>query len=295
MPNVRAIPTVRRRRLGRALRKFRTGAGLSLDQVAELMNTKPGAKWDGPKTSRIENANAKISAPEVVTLLGHYGVTDTETVTALEDLARTAGKPGWWSTYGGIVPPHLEDRIDAETEAKVIRAYYGTVIPGLLQTGAYAREITAATAFHIPKEQHPGIVDVRMGRQATLTRPDDPAECWFVIHEALLFQKFTPHPSLMREQLMRLLDVSELPNVNLQVMPLDSGPHPGARGNLSIFHFPKPWPSLVSTESAGVSHYIEGPEAAERFQKDFDRIVASALPADRSRDAIRTHMEGMTR
>jgi hypothetical protein len=294
MPNVRAIPTVRRRRLGRALRKFRTEAGLSLDQVAELMNTKPGAKWDGPKTSRIENANAKISAPEVVTLLGHYGVTDPETITALEELARTAGKAGWWSTYGGVVPSNLEDLIDAEEQAKVVRSYYVTVLPGLLQSGAYAREITAATSFHIPKEEHPAIVDVRMGRQAALTRPN-PAEYWFVIHESLLLQKFTPHPSLMREQLLRLLDVSDLANVNLQVMPLDSGPHPGARGNFSIFHFPKPWPSLVSAESAGVSHYTEGQEAAERFQTDFDRIVASALPADRSRDTIRTHMEGMTR
>lgn len=96
-----------------------------------------------------------------------------------------------------------------------------------------------------------------------------------------MLQKFTPHPSLMREQLLRLLDVSDFANVSLQVMPLDSEPHPGARGNFSIFHFPKPWPSLVSAESAGVNHCTEGQEAAERFQTDFDRIVASALPADR--------------
>ncbi|MCC9311144.1 helix-turn-helix transcriptional regulator [Kitasatospora sp. RB6PN24] len=291
MPNVRAIPTVRRRRLGRALRKYRLQAKLSLDQVAGLM----GAKWDGPKVSRIENAQAKINALEVAALLGHYGVTDTEVVAALEELARNAGRTGWWSTYDGVVPQSLEDLMDAEAGAREIRAYYATVIPGLLQTGAYAREITAATAIHIPAQRHAAIVDVRMGRQANLTRPADPAEYWFVIHEALLCQKFSPHPSLMREQCLRLMDVSELANVNLQIMPLDAGPHPGARGNFSILHFPKPWPSLVSIESAGESRYLESEEASERFQKDFDRIVASALPADRSRDTIRKYMEGMVR
>ncbi|MFC5665181.1 helix-turn-helix domain-containing protein [Kitasatospora misakiensis] len=289
MPNVRAIPTVRRRRLGKALRKYRTAAKLSLDQVAELM----GERWDGPKVSRIENAQAKVNSAEVARLLEHYEVIDPEIIVPLEELARNAGKVGWWSNYGGIVPANLEIFIDAEDEARVVRSYYATVIPGILQTGAYAREITAVTATHIPKADHAGIVDIRMGRQATLTRSDDPAEYWFILHEALLLQTFSPHPAVMREQLMKLLDVSALPNVNLLIAPLDAGPHPGARGNFQIFQFRKPWPTLVAAESAGETRYLEDEEVAERFLNDFAQILPSTLSADLSRELIRKHMEGM--
>ncbi|MFB7906534.1 helix-turn-helix domain-containing protein [Kitasatospora sp. NPDC056076] len=290
MPNKRAIPTARRRRLGKELRKYRNEAKLSLDHMAGLM----GAKWDGPKVSRIENATARIHGLDTTRFLAHCGVTDPEIVTEMEILARNAGKTGWWSTYDGIVPKPLEVLIDAEEEALVMRHYYATVLPGLLQTGAYAREITTATATRIPKERHPGIVDVRMGRQAVLTRPNNPPECMFVIHEALLMQKFTPHPTVMREQLLRLIDVSELPHVNLQVMPLDAGPHPGAEGNLSILKYPRPWPTLVSIEAGGESRQLEGSDAeSERFLKNFELIMAAALPADRSRDLIRHHMKGL--
>ncbi|MFC1410769.1 helix-turn-helix domain-containing protein [Streptacidiphilus sp. N1-12] len=289
MPNVRALPTLRRRRLGEALRTYRAQAGLSLDQAAEQM----GGSWDGPKLSRIENAKARINAKEVEALLGHYGVAEPETVAALEGLARDAGKTGWWSNYSEVAPQRLQDLISSQSDAESIRQYQPTVIPGLLQIGSYAREITAASAFDLPPDQHAAIAELRIARQAILTRPGNPVKYWVVLHESLLLQRFASHPSLMREQLRHLLDMADLPNITLQVMPLTAGAHPGASGNFTITRFQHPWPTLISIESRADMRHQEGDPAEEKaFMEAFDRIVAAALPADQSREAIRKHMEG---
>jgi transcriptional regulator with XRE-family HTH domain len=289
MPNVRATPTVRRRRLGKELRKFRTASQLKLEEVAELM----GEKWNYSKLSRIEGAIGKINAPEVVRLLGHYGVTDPEVVGPLEELARNAGKRGWWNAFGEIaVPQTLEDLIEAEETATTIRAYYGTALPGWLQTAAYAREVTEASAWQLSKEQRASIVDVRMNRQAVVNRPENPPKLLFVLHEALLVQQCVSDPSLMRDQLERLLEWGARENVTILVVPMTAWLHPGNAGNFALFQFPKPWPTLVMTEGQGRMQYEEADEVAEKFTESLDRIMAAALPADQSRELIKKHMEG---
>ncbi|GAA1952408.1 helix-turn-helix domain-containing protein [Kitasatospora viridis] len=271
------------------LRQYRDRAGLSGEQLAAMM----GAKWTGPKISRIEHAVGAITAPEVAQLLECCGVSDPEIVTVLEELARNAGKSGWWSNYGtSAVPQHVEDLIYAEGEAESIRSYHPNVIPGWLQTAAYAKEITMATAFRIPPEEHPAIVDLRMRRQAVLTQPTGLPRWRFVLHEALLMQRFVSHPMLMPEQLRRLLDVSQLPNVEIQIMPLDAGPHPGAGGTFIVFHFARPWPPIVMTEDRNDMRYFEGDEVAGEYDEAFERVMVAALPVDQSRETIKKHMEG---
>jgi transcriptional regulator with XRE-family HTH domain len=288
MPNARAKPTLRRRQLGEALRKYRTDAGLTLEQVAAMM----GGKWDNTKLSRVENAKTNISAADVGRLLREVGVVDGDVIAAMEMLARESGKIGWWSTYGSATPSSLLDLMVAQEDAESIRQYQPNVLPGLLQTGAYAREITAATAFDTPPEEHAAIVQVRVARQAILTRPSKPVQYWAVIHEALLYQRFISHPSLMREQLRHLIDMADLPNITLQVMPITAGPHPGASGTFSITQFPFPWLPLVSVEHRGGCQYVEGFEEVRVFEATFDRIRAAALPGDQSRERIRKIMEG---
>ncbi|MFF7633274.1 helix-turn-helix domain-containing protein [Kitasatospora sp. NPDC008050] len=264
-----------------------TAAGLNLEQVAEAM----GEKWDNSKLSRIENAKARISAADVARILHICGVEDPRTIAAMEALARDAGKTGWWANYTAA-PYCLQDLISAQSDAESIRQYQPNVIPGLLQTGAYAREITAATAFHRPPDEYASIAELRMVRQNILTRPGSPVAYWAVINESLLHQRFVSHPSLMREQLRHLLDMSELPNITIQVMPLTAGAHPGASGTFSITQFPQPWPSFVTIEHRVQTQYVENREEVRNFENAFDRIRAAALADDQSRETIRTIMEG---
>ncbi|MFJ2731635.1 helix-turn-helix domain-containing protein [Streptomyces sp. NPDC087317] len=276
MPNVRPVPTVRRRRLGEALRRYRNAAGLTLDAAAEAMG------WIGPKLSRIETANAHIRPIEVAPLLKVFGIDDPEVINALEGLAKDARKQGWWQTYSGIVSPSYADYISLESDAESVHEFAPLLLPGLLQTAGYARETIAANAITRTPEEVAALAEVRQARQAVLTRTEHPLKVWAVIHEAVLHQRFAVRPNTMRDQLRRLLDVSELPNVTLQVMPLDATPHPGSVGGFSLVGFPGPMPDVVLLENLIGSSYVEGVSEVRTFADAFERIVAAALPTDDS-------------
>ncbi|GAA1904769.1 helix-turn-helix transcriptional regulator [Streptomyces sodiiphilus] len=286
MPNVRAVPTLRRRRLGEALRRYRNEASLSLERVAGMMG------WDESKLSRIENAKARVKPQEAATLLKHYGVTDPEVVAALEALARDAGKQGWWQAYGDVVGLSYKDYLTLETDAQSTHIYTPSLIPGLLQTGAYAREIVAGISTTRTPEEVNALAEIRKTRQAILTtRPGGPLKFWAVIHEAALHQRFASQPTLMRDQLRHLLDMSQLPNVTIQVMPLSATPHPGLLGPIEVVRFPSPWPTVAYLENLRGGHFMEGSEDVAVFEAAFERVVAAALPVDDSREAIRQLME----
>lgn len=237
-------------------------------------------QWIGPKLSRIENANAHIRPGEVAELLNVYGVDDGEVVTALEALAKDAHKQGWWQTYSGILSPAYADYISLESDAASIHAHAPLLVPGLLQTAAYARETIAANAIRRSPQEVAALAEVRMARQAVLTQPERPLRFWAVINEAVLHQRFAARPTTMRDQLRRLLDATELPNVTLQVMPLDATPHPGSTGGFNLVSFRPPMPDVVQLESQIGSAYAEGTEDVGIFADSFERIVAAALSED---------------
>ncbi|MFC5723089.1 helix-turn-helix domain-containing protein [Streptomyces gamaensis] len=287
MPNQPARPTLRRRRLGEALRKFRNQAGMNLDQVAEVMG------WDRTKLSRIENAKAHIRPVEASKLLGVYGVDAPDVLMAIEGLARDAGKKGWWQTYGDVVAAGYKDYLSLEWDAESTRICSMSLIPGLLQTGSYARQVIAATSFWRPQEEVNALAEVRKARQSVLTaraaRP--PLDFRAVIHESVLRQHFASQPNLMRDQLRHLLDMSDLPNITLQIMPVAMPPNPGMSGLFEVVRFPHPWPTVVLTENLVGGQFVEGTHHVDVFEKAFDNIVAAALPVDQSREIIRKIME----
>jgi hypothetical protein len=247
--------------------------------------------WDNSKLSRIETAKSQIKPQDIEPLLKLYDVTDPEVVAALRGLAKDAGKQGWWQAYGDVVALSYKDHLTLETDAESIRIYTPDLIPGLLQIGAYARETIAATALTRTPEEVIALAEVRKMRQAILTRTRDPLKLWAVIHEAALHQRFAAQPSLMREQLRHLLDMADLPNITIQLMPLNSTPHPGMLGLFEIVRFPQPWPTVISLENIRGSYFVEGTEDVGLFETAFDRVVAAALPVDDSREAIRNFME----
>ncbi|MGW1257730.1 helix-turn-helix domain-containing protein [Streptomyces sp. NPDC002513] len=288
MPNVRPVPTVRRRRLGEALRRYRNATGMSLDAASAELG------WLGTKLSRIETANGHIRPAEVAPLLKVYGVTDPDVVSALEGLAKDARKQGWWQTYSGIVAPAYADYISLESDAESVRIWSPLLVPGLLQTAGYARETVAANATTRTPEEVTALSEVRMARQAVLTRPEGPLKFWAVLHEAVLHQRFAVRHDTMREQLRRLLDVAELPNVTIQIMPLAATPHPGGAGGFNLVGFPGPMPAVALLENLIGATYVEGVDEVQVFADAFERIVAAALPVDDSM-ALVSRMEEESR
>ena len=247
--------------------------------------------WDESKMSRIENARARMRPQDVRPLLKVYGVDDPEALSALEGLAKDAGKQGWWQTYGDVVALSYKDYLTLESDAESTHIYAPCLIPGLLQTGAYAREIITATGLTRTPEEVIALAEIRKTRQAILTRPQGPLKLWAVIHEASLYQRFASHPSLMREQLRHLLDMAELPNITIQLMPLTATPHPGMLGSFHVVRFPQPWPTVINLENLQGGYFVEGTDDVRVFETAFDRVVAAALPVDDSREALKQLLE----
>ncbi|QKW08309.1 helix-turn-helix domain-containing protein [Streptomyces sp. NA04227] len=284
MPNQRAKPTLRRRRLGALLRDCRNKAGQTLEEASTRMG------WDDhTKLSKIENARAHLPQKDVAPLLSGYGVTDESLITAIAGLARDAGKAGWWAPYGDTLANAYTDYISIESDAVGVRFYAPTVMPGLLQVAPYAREVIAATTTRTPEEIE-ARVNVRLARQSVLSRPN-PLKFYAVINEEVLRHEFPNNPEAMREQLRHLLYLSDRPHITIQVMPTPVASHPGLLGLFNLVEFPPPWPPLVQLESIRGGSFMEDRSDVKVFENAFERIVAAALPTDTSREVIKTILE----
>ncbi|MGO4431557.1 DUF5753 domain-containing protein, partial [Streptomyces sp. MCAF7] len=110
-----------------------------------------------------------------------------------------------------MVAPAYADYISLESDAESVRDFAPLVVPGLLQTPDYARETIAANAVARSEAEVAALAEVRLARQAVLTRPRAPLRLWAVIHEAALHRRFSGRPAIMDEQLRRLLDVADWP------------------------------------------------------------------------------------
>ncbi|MCX4633128.1 helix-turn-helix transcriptional regulator [Streptomyces sp. NBC_01443] len=285
------MQTVRRRRLGSALRDFRVQAGMNTEAASAATG------WDGSKINRIENAKAHLPIKEVAPLLNAYGITDEAVVTAMEELARDANKVGWWNNYGDLPETAYKTYVGLEEDADSTRVYTPGLIPGLLQIPQYAREIITATAITRTTEEVTALVEMRKKRQAILVdtaRTGGPLDLWAVIHESTLHYKSASYPALMRDQLRHLLDMADLPNVRIQVMPIRANPHPGMVGPFHIVRFPQPWPTVVMLENIRGGSFAEGVDDVKVYEAAYELIQAAALPVNDSREKIRSIMEDST-
>ncbi|MEO3925106.1 helix-turn-helix transcriptional regulator [Micromonosporaceae bacterium B7E4] len=100
-----------------------------------------------------------------------------------------------------------------ESRATLLRVYQPLLVPGLLQTEAYARAILAG--FRIQPEAIDAIVAARLGRQEILYRRPDPCQLVAVVDEGVLHRR-VGDATVMRDQLKALVAACEHPNVRVQ-------------------------------------------------------------------------------
>ncbi|MCW2877791.1 MAG: hypothetical protein JWQ95_1891 [Sphaerisporangium sp.] len=125
-----------------------------------------------------------------------------------------------------------------------------------------------------------------MTRQKLLTQEDNPLRFWTVIDEAVL-NRVVGSPSIMAAQCESLLKATDLPNVNIQVLPSASGAHPASAGPFSIMEFREPYdPDVVYVESMTSSLYVESDVEIYRYTLAFDHLRAAALGPDESKTLI---------
>ncbi|WP_406717006.1 helix-turn-helix domain-containing protein [Streptomyces althioticus] len=265
-------PTARRRRLSIELKKLREKSALTCAQVGQALD------WSGSKVNRMETGSGRVQPSDVDALCRFYDTSD-ELREFLKSLAREAKTRGWWQVHGAGVPEWFNIYIGLEQDASTLRQYQCEVLPGLMQTEAYARELHT-TGAHMSAEDIDRAVRVRLERQEMLTRPDAP-EAWFVVNEGAV-RNVIGDLEVMREQLERILETTELPSVTLQVLPFDSGTYP-ATGSFTMLGFPAPEdPDLVYRDGITDAVYLEGEHHVREYTRAFDGLRAAALSPQRS-------------
>ncbi|MFJ3962279.1 helix-turn-helix domain-containing protein [Streptomyces sp. NPDC090036] len=265
------MSTVLGRRLGGELQKLRSAAGMTQLQAAKEISA------TSTKIVKMESGWVPMRDPDIRVLCDFYGVTDTEFVTRLLDLARLDRErrkaKGWWQQMpivGG-----LGEYIAMEEVATRIRTWHPSLIPGLLQTPEYIRALGVTSSWSHPDEIE-ALVMTRTKRQARL-RGEGPLEFHAVLWEAALRNQ-VGGVEVMRGQLDHLLQMAKLPHVHVQVLPFQAGRHNDVNGSFNIVSFAEPGALDVGyAETVATTQWAEGAEANEAYSRAFAQVSRLSL------------------
>jgi transcriptional regulator with XRE-family HTH domain len=199
---------------------------------------------------------------------------------------------GWfarfWSNsrkWAGQYPAWFKDWVDSELIARIIRWWEPLLIPGLLQTADYARELFRAWQTVDDPDMVERNVSLRMDRQAIFDRPDPPTFL-AVIDETVLW-RCIGNPEIMRTQLEYLIDMSARPNIAIHVVPASVGAHAGLLGAFILADLESDSGKVVYLETPDQGLISDAAGLTAKILAMFERVRSEALPKGASRELIR--------
>jgi transcriptional regulator with XRE-family HTH domain len=273
----RSLP-VRARRLASELRRLREEAIPTGAEAADRLGWKPS------KLSRIETGQTAIAAGDLEQMLNLYQVSGARR-DWLTELNRATQTRGWWDAYTGTISDAFADLIELEDGGESECHYAPIIIPGILQTERYTEEVTRATVIMTPPSEIARIATARMIRQKVLTRAE-PLNLVAILDEAAL-RREVGGPDIMREQLLHLAEMADLPNVKIHVLPFSRGPHLGMSGVFTLLKFPEITTSgVVYLQSITGDQLIESDDEVLRYGVAFDSLLELALNSEQSKEFI---------
>jgi transcriptional regulator with XRE-family HTH domain len=264
-PNSRDPDTDPRAFLGDELARARLAAGFSSQQgLAEHLG------FDRSVVGKAESGD-RPPTPEVLRAWCEACTLEFDHFARLAALARRADGP---------VESWFVEWLEKELAAQMIRAWSPVLLPGLLQTGEYARALFMAAGADddYADEQ----VLVRLGRQEILDRPRPP-HFVAVLDESAL-HRLIGSPQVMHDALIRVAELSQRPGVVVQVVPSAKGANAGLCGTFD----------LATAADGDTTLRMDGIEDQTTENKPlvskavilFDLIRGNALPRDESRSLI---------
>ena len=272
-------PTALRMLLGAHLRRLREAEGI----------TRADAGWEirasESKISRLELGRVGFKVRDVEDLLTLYGVDDVEERDKLIALAKEANTPGWWHRFGDVLPGWFQSYLGLEATASLIRTYEVQFVPGLLQTRDYARGVVMLGHGHTGPKEVEHRVNLRVSRQKNFQKGTAP-RLWTVVDEAAL-RRPIGGTKVMRAQLEQLIEFSELPNIQIQIIPFAAGGHPAAGGAFTILRFPdQELPDIVYIEQLTSALYLDKREDVDLYTATMERLVVQANQPNKTKDFL---------
>ncbi|MGQ0837856.1 helix-turn-helix domain-containing protein [Actinokineospora sp.] len=263
------------RRVGRELRRWRERIGITNAEAARR------ARWSPGKLSKIENAQQPIQGVDVLALGIVYDIKEKER-NRLFTASLTALDRGWWHEYDeGTLVSVAQDFVELESEAALLQTFKPDLIPGLLQTERYAAELGRVAIPMASEESIRQRAQARATRQARLVDAN-PIKLEVVVWEAALRQN-VGGATVMAAQLDRVRERAELPNIDIQVLPLGCGALPGLGASFQILSFDQDYYETVAyVENLTQGLYVEEPADVEVYTLNFAALREAALDQNRS-------------
>lgn len=189
-------------------------------------------------------------------------------------------------------PDHFAEAAEAEAVATAIRQYAPQLIPGLLQTKAYAWAVCRAYQPTAPEEVIEKTVTARLERARLLDHPTTPL-LWVVLDEAVLRRK-TGGPAVMAEALRHVAELTHKHRIIVQVLPFSAGAHAALEGSLKLMAFTDA-PPLAYLDGLGTGRLLDDPATVTGYELAYDLVGASALSPEASLALIESAAEAYSR
>ncbi|MEV6975618.1 helix-turn-helix transcriptional regulator [Kitasatospora sp. NPDC093806] len=274
----RRHPSLRQRRLGAELRRIREAATLGGPQLARILDI------DVSQISQMESGRIGVSRQRLRAIANACKCLNDPLIDALGNMTQDRTK-GWWEEYRGLLPsPFLESAEHEDFAAGPIKVWTCAFLPGLLQTGDYAKGMFGRTIPPLTVQE----VDLRTAfrtqrRNILLRNPQRKLEAY--LHESCLVTRFGG-TAVLRQQLDCLVDDSLRDNISIRVIPFSVDTHPGPIESIIYSFGEVPELDTVEMESSRGPFFFDAPSELGSYRAIFDRIEKAALTDEESRELI---------
>jgi transcriptional regulator with XRE-family HTH domain len=244
------------RMLGGQLGAARRAAGLTQRALAERL------KVDEETIASIEQGRRTLK-PDLAELLDRELDTKGVLAAGVDNLPEVDQFPLWAELY-----------VEHEQKAISLSWYDALVLPGLLQTESYARAVLRNRVPAFSEEEIESKTEGRIGRQKILHRASPPTLS-FIVWEPVLYLMVGGR-EVRHQQLSHLRNMTELPCISLQFLPLDSPEHAGLNGPFALLETPD-HQHLAYTESQRGSQWVSDPDDVSILARKYAMLRTQAL------------------
>ncbi|GAA1984596.1 helix-turn-helix transcriptional regulator [Amycolatopsis minnesotensis] len=267
--------TSRRKQLGNELRHARAAAGMTQQQVADVLGCTQG------KVNKIESGSVGVKLGDVRAMLEAFGVNGEESETLLELARAAAGQRGHWSGYRAVVPHWFRTFTDLEPAAAEIMTWHGERIPGPLQSEHYMlKQFTEAGATDVTS-----LVRNRLDRKAVFDQQQPPYYRFILSEAALRRAPGGGAPAVMLDQVEHLLELDKRARVYVHILPFDAR-LASVPNDFTIMRFADRTRDFVYIEHSAGGHYLDEPKDFQLFVDSWDRLRGAALERQDSREFL---------
>lgn len=264
-------PSALRWLIGVELGNYRKRTNLKQADAAERAGVSVG------KLSHMETGERQQQPADIATVLAAYGAPQHE-INRLASLAEVPDESNWWGAWRDVVPDWFGTFVGLERLAVKEFVFEPMAVPGLLQTEGYARELSRA-GRRVRSDHAERLVELRLERAQRLAI-DNPLYLHAAVNEQALRLRVGP-PEIMRGQYEHLIALAERPNVTLQIVVPERGPHAAMTGHFVVLDFAQARPVAYAEVQDGAI-YAQHPGEVDTYRESARSLEEVGLSPDDS-------------